>query len=198
MGGPALIESCCMEHDRTIARGFIGVHNRSHYEEVVVVKVHPEYLIGQHIPGVGAAARVDAGFWKGRYASIRHFEEHLAQQGVVIMKFFLHMSKAVQRERFLERIDNPAKNWKFSSKDVEERAHWDDYQRAYETALGATAAPHAPWHIVPADEQWETRAIVAGLVRERLEKMDLRPPELSAKARAELKRTRERLDTAGA
>jgi PPK2 family polyphosphate:nucleotide phosphotransferase len=174
-------------HARALpARGMIGIHNRSHYEEVLVVKVHPEYLAAQRLPDVTGTADPGEAFWEARYASIRAFEEHLARQGTVIMKFFLHMGKAVQRQRFLERIDEEAKNWKFNLGDVKERAHWDTYQRAYEEAIGATAAPHAPWFVVPADDQWESRAIVGRLVRERLEAMDLRAPRLSEKARKEM------------
>ncbi|TXI81813.1 MAG: polyphosphate kinase 2 family protein [Flavobacteriales bacterium] len=174
------------------ARGMIGVHNRSHYEEVLVVKVHPTYLAAQRIPGVDPAA-VAADLWEGRYAAIRAFEAHLAAQGVSVLKFFLHMSKATQKERFLERIDDPDKQWKFNAADVKERGHWEAYQRAYAEAIGATAAPHAPWYIVPADDQWETRAIVGRLVRERLEAMDLRLPGLDAQDREGLRIGREQL-----
>ncbi|MEO8590645.1 MAG: PPK2 family polyphosphate kinase [Flavobacteriales bacterium] len=180
------------------ARGQLGVHNRSHYEEVLVVKVHPEYLLAQNIPGVDAMDKVGKGFWETRYASIRQFEEHLAEQGVVIMKFFLNMSKDAQKARLLERIDDPAKNWKFKLGDVKERALWDTYQEAYVAAINATAAPHAPWFVVPADEQWETRAIVAALVRLRLEAMGLKPPTMSAKATAELEQARKELGKAEA
>ncbi len=175
------------------ARGQLGVHNRSHYEEVLVVKVHPEYLLGQRIPGIDTLEGIGKGFWEQRYASIRQFEEHLAAQGVVIMKFFLNMSKAMQKERLLERIEDLAKNWKFKLGDVKERALWDTYQEAYVSAINATAAPHAPWFVVPADEQWETRAIVAALVREQLEALDLRTPTMNAKAKAELEQAREAL-----
>ena len=147
------------------ARGMIGVHNRSHYEEVLVVKVHPEYLLAQRLPEIRTVAQADTAFWKHRYASIRQFEEHLVSQGVVIMKFFLHLGKASQKERFLERMDDPEKSWKFSLGDLKERALWNEYEEAYQEAINATAAPHAPWHIVPADEQWESRAIVSALVR---------------------------------
>ena len=167
-------------------RGRIGIHNRSHYEEVLVVKVHPEYVLGQRIPGVRSTEDIDSAFWEKRYASIRGFEEHLAAQGVVIMKFFLHMGRDAQKERFMERIEDPEKNWKFSLGDVAERQHWKAYMKAYEEAIGATAAPHAPWFIVPADQQWETRAIVGRLVREQLEAMDMRRPELGEKDRAGL------------
>ncbi len=175
------------------ARGIIGVHSRSHYEEVLVVKVHPEYLAGQRLPGVPDPMKVDGTFWEARYASIRDFETHLARQGVTILKFFLHMGKAAQKERLMERIEDPKKNWKFNVGDVKERALWGDYQRAYSEAIGATASPDAPWYIVPADEQWETRAIVARVIREQLEAMDLRMPALSAKAKAGLVEAKELL-----
>jgi PPK2 family polyphosphate:nucleotide phosphotransferase len=174
------------------ARGMIGVHNRSHYEEVLVLKVHPEYLGAQRLPGVDPA-KPGKSFWEDRYASIRHFEEHLAAQGVVIMKFYLHMSKAVQKQRFLERIDDTKKNWKFNVGDVKERAHWDAYQKAYAEAIGATAAPQAPWFVVPADDQWESRAIVARLVREQLEAMPLRMPKLDGHTQEGLAAARELL-----
>lgn len=168
------------------ARGMIGIHNRSHYEEVLVVKVHPAYLGAQHLPGITGDNDPGKAFWEDRYASIRAFEEHLAKQGTVIMKFFLHLGKAAQKERFLERIDEEKKNWKFNLGDVHERMHWDAYQRAYEQAIGATAAKHAPWFVVPADDQWESRAIVGRLVREQLEALDPQAPRLSTKARKEL------------
>lgn len=168
-------------------KGMIGIHNRSHYEEVLVVKVHPEYLIGQRIPGITSPEKADARFWKERYASIAHFEAHLARQGVVIMKFYLHMGRDAQKERFLERIREPHKHWKFNMADITERALWDNYRGAYQDAIGATAAPHAPWYVVPADEQWESRAIVGRLVREKLESMDLQIPTLSAKEKEGLR-----------
>lgn len=168
------------------AKGMLGVHNRSHYEEVLVVKVHPEYLLGQHLPRVRTAKDADNDFWEQRYASIRGFEEHLAGQGTTIMKFFLNMGREAQKERFLERIEDPEKNGKFSMGDVKERAHWDHYMQAYEKAIAATSTKQAPWYVVPADEQWETRAIVCRAVREQLEAMDPRIPALSATAMAEL------------
>ena len=167
-------------------RGMIGIHNRSHYEEVLVVKVNPQFLLGQSLPGFINVEQADEAFWEGRYRSIRDFESHLHRQGVTIMKFFLHMGKEAQRQRFLERIDEPKKNWKFSSSDIRERGRWDEYQKAYEEGIGATAAPHAPWYIIPADDQWETRAIVGRLVREQLEDMDLRMPELGDAERTKL------------
>lgn len=162
-------------------RGRIGIHNRSHDEEVLIVKVHPEYILGQRIPGIRSVKDIDETFWQDRYASIRAFEAHLARQGTVIMKFYLNMSLEQQKKRFLERIEQRDKHWKFSMADVEERHHWKDYMAAYAQAIGATAAPHAPWYIVPADDQWETRAIVGHLVRERLDELALELPKLSKK-----------------
>jgi PPK2 family polyphosphate:nucleotide phosphotransferase len=171
-------------------RGHIGIHNRSHYEEVLVTRVHPEFILGQNIPGIASAKDIDHAFWEARYTAIRAWEKQLAESGTVIMKFYLHMSRAAQKERFLERIDDPAKNWKFNPGDVKERGHWDTYMHAYEQAIGATAAPHAPWYIVPADDQWETRAIVGRLVRERLEALDLKRPEPTTEAVAGLQQAR--------
>lgn len=182
-GAEELSHDFLWRHAKAVpAKGMIGVHNRSHYEEVLVVKVHPAYLAAQRIPGVDHR-RLPASFWEERYAAIRNFESHLAAQGVTIMKFFLHMGKEAQKKRFLERIDDPKKNWKFSPGDVKERGHWDAYQQAYAEAIGATAVPHAPWFIVPADDQWETRAIVGRLVREQLEAMPLRMPEMDEQVR---------------
>lgn len=171
-------------------RGHIGIHNRSHYEEVLVTRVHPEFILGQNIPAVRSVKDIDEAFWRVRYDAITAWEAHLAASGTVIMKFFLHMSKAVQKKRFLERIDDPEKHWKFNPGDVAERAHWEDYMHAYEQAIGATAAPHAPWYIIPADEQWESRALVGRLIRERLEALDLRPPVADPKASEALRTCR--------
>jgi PPK2 family polyphosphate:nucleotide phosphotransferase len=174
-------------------RGFIGIHNRSHYEEVLVTRVHPQLILGQNIPGIRSEKDITKRFWEDRYASIRNFEEHLARNGTVIMKFFLHMSKAAQKERFLERIDDPKKNWKFSTNDVAERRHWDEYQKAYEQAIRATATPCAPWYIVPADEQWESRAVVGRLLRLKLESLGLTMPSLGTEERVRLGEARKYL-----
>lgn len=182
-----------LEHDflwrhakATPATGMFGVHNRSHYEEVLVVKVHPEYLVGQHLPGIRSGKDADSVFWEARYESIRNFEEHLVRQGTTIMKFYLHMGRDAQKERFMERIEKREKNWKFSMGDVKERGHWDAYMDAYEVAIRSTATSAAPWYVVPADRQWESRAIICRAVREQLEAMDPRIPELDAKAKKEL------------
>jgi PPK2 family polyphosphate:nucleotide phosphotransferase len=175
------------------SKGCIGVHNRSHYEEVLVVKVHPEFVLAQRLAGIRSVKDIDGTFWEERYRSIRAFETHLAGQGTTIMKFHLRMTKKTQRERFLERLDDPKKTWKFSLGDVREHEHWDHYMLAYETAIAATAAPHAPWYVVPADEQWESRAVVARLVREQLERMDPRFPVPGPKQKVDLEEGRRSL-----
>src|SRR5262249_34400069 len=138
-------------------RGRIGIFNRSYYEEVLIVRVHPEILAAQHIPG----AKPNDKLWRARYDDINCFERHLVQNGTVILKSFLNVSKEQQRQRFLERIRDPNKHWKFSDSDLGERAHWDDYMSAYEDAIEATSTEWAPWHVVPADHKWVSRAIVA-------------------------------------
>jgi PPK2 family polyphosphate:nucleotide phosphotransferase len=170
-------------------RGMIGIFNRSYYEEVLVVRVHPELLQPQRLP-----AKVHGKhFWKHRLEAIAAHELYLAQQGTVVLKFFLNLSKEEQRRRFLSRLDEPEKNWKFNSGDLIERGYWDDYQRYYEDTIRATASKHAPWFVVPADNKWFTRLIVVAAIHEALDRLDLKFPDVSpeererfAKARAEL------------
>jgi len=163
-------------------RGRIGIFNRSYYEEVLVVRVHPTFLDGQKLPaGLGGK-----GIWKRRFEDIAAFERYFARQGFVILKFFLHVSKDEQRKRFLDRIDQPEKNWKFAMADVEERAHWDDYMAAYEDMIRHTAAEHAPWFVVPADNKWFTRLVVADAIRRALEKLDLAYPKVTGAKKKEL------------
>jgi PPK2 family polyphosphate:nucleotide phosphotransferase len=171
-------------------RGRIGVFNRSHYEEVLVVRVHPGILSKQRLPARVVSDRI----WKERYQDIRGFERHLVRSGTVIRKFFLNVSRDEQRKRFLSRLDEPEKNWKFSAADVEERQHWDDYMKAYEDALAATSTEHAPWYVIPADHKWFTRLAVADVVVEALEEMGPRFPEVSAAQREELARARALLE----
>jgi PPK2 family polyphosphate:nucleotide phosphotransferase len=168
------------------ARGQIGIHNRSWYEEVLVVRVHPEILERQKLPPRLVTKRV----WEERLEDIAGFERYLSRQGVAILKFFLNVSEEEQRERFLKRIEEPEKNWKFSAQDVAERRHWKDYMRAYEEAIRATAAPHAPWYVVPADRKWLTRLVVAGAIAQALEGLELRFPEVTAEQRAALEKAR--------
>ncbi len=174
-------------------RGRIGIFNRSYYEEVLVVRVHPEILARQRLPARLVGKRI----WKERYQDIAAHERYLARNGVVILKFFLHVSKAEQKKRFLERTDEPEKNWKFSSADVQERTHWKQYMAAYEEMIRATAAPHAPWYVVPADKKWFTRLVVAGAVAEAMEKLGLAFPVLDGRQKADLAAARRRLEREG-
>ena len=177
----------------TPERGRIGIFNRSYYEEVLVVRVHPEFLKGQKLP----PALVTKQVWKERYEDIAAFERYLGRNGIAVVKFFLHVSKKEQKKRFLERLDMPDKNWKFSSADAREREHWDDYMRAYEDMIRATATKEAPWYVVPADNKWFTRIVVAAAIIEALEKMDLAYPKVDAAQRRELEVTRALLDPKG-
>ena len=149
-------------------RGRIGIFNRSHYENVLICKVHPQYVLSERLPNINSVDDINEEFWQKRYKQIRRFEKNITQNGTVILKFFLHLSKDEQRNRFLERIDNPEKNWKFSFGDINERNYWDEYQTAYEDALSNTSLDDAPWYIVPADNKWFTRAAIANIIAEDL------------------------------
>jgi PPK2 family polyphosphate:nucleotide phosphotransferase len=153
-------------------RGRIGIFNRSYYEEVLVVKVHPEFLSGQKVP----PELVTKDIWNQRYKDIRSFERYLSRNGIVVRKFFLNVSRKEQKKRFLERIENPEKNWKFSAADAKERGHWEDYMDAYEKMIQNTATPDAPWYVVPADNKWFTRIVVAAAVIDTLASLDLHYP----------------------
>jgi PPK2 family polyphosphate:nucleotide phosphotransferase len=157
-------------------RGRIGIFNRSYYEEVLVVRVHKEYLAKQKL----APELLTKGIWKERYEDIASFERYLARNGYLILKFYLHVSRDEQKKRFLERLDEPEKNWKFSPGDVKERSYWDDYMKAYEDAIRHTAAPHAPWYVVPADSKWFTRLVVAAAIVQGIEQLDVRFPTVDA------------------
>jgi len=159
-------------------RGRIGIHNRSHYEYVLVCKVHPEYNLAERIPGYRSIEDIDTRFWADRYESIRQFEAHLHRNGTKVIKFFLHVSKDEQRERFLDRIEDSHKNWKFSSGDIDERAHWDQYMSAYEEAIAATATEAAPWYIIPADKKWFARYAVGKIIVNTLTAMNPEIPQL--------------------
>jgi PPK2 family polyphosphate:nucleotide phosphotransferase len=167
-------------------RGRIGIFNRSYYEEVLVVRVHPEILQGQRLPRALVTKRI----WAERYEDIRGFERYLARQGFVILKFFLHVSKSEQRRRFLERLDQPEKNWKFSMGDAVERKHWSEYMEAFEDAIRATATRHAPWYVVPSDKKWYARLVVAAAVHDALSRLDLAFPQLDERKMKELKAAR--------
>ncbi|MGP0017711.1 MAG: polyphosphate kinase 2 family protein [Candidatus Sulfotelmatobacter sp.] len=163
-------------------RGHIGIFNRSYYEEVLVVRVHPEILKSQRTP----TSLVGKNVWDERFEDIRSFERHMARSGTVIRKFFLHVSKKEQKRRFLARLEEPEKNWKFSAADIRERKYWDDYQKAYEEMIENTATEHAPWYVVPADNKWFTRLVVSTVVVETLESLNLTYPKVDEAKRKEL------------
>jgi len=163
-------------------RGRIGIFNRSYYEEVLVVRVHPEFLGGQKLP----PELVTKDIWKERLQDIRRFEKYLTRNGIVVRKFFLNVSKKEQKRRFMERLENPEKNWKFSANDIKERAFWNEYMTCYEDLIRNTATPEAPWYVVPADNKWFTRVIVAAAVIDTLDSLGLSYPEVSKQKLKEL------------
>lgn len=175
---------------RLPARGKIGIFNRSWYEETLVVRVHQELLRGQQLPPELVTPRI----WQERFEDINAIEHYLARNGVIIRKFFLNVSRKEQRKRFLERLEEPEKHWKFSPQDVRERGHWDQYMQAYEDMIRHTATPHAPWYIVPADTKWVTRLVVAAAVVDALQDIDLHYPRVSPEARRELAEARRVLE----
>lgn len=175
-------------------KGRIGIFNRSHYEEVLVVKVHPEYLLNQNLPGINSVEDVTPEFWYSRYRQINNFEKHLSENGTVIIKFFLNLSKEEQKERFLARIDDEDKNWKFSKSDMSERGYWDEYVKANEEMLSNTSTEWAPWYIIPADKKWFSRTAIGDIVRRTLEKINPQIPEVSEEDRAHLLEIKEKLD----
>ena len=186
-----------LEHDflwrttrRLPERGRIGIFNRSYYEEVLIVRVHPELLHAQGLPDGSIAAQA---IWKERYRSIVELEEHLHRNGTRVLKFFLHLSKDEQRQRFLARIDEPDKNWKFSLADVHERKYWKQYMQAYEDCLTATSTRHAPWYVVPADDKENARLIISQIVLDAFKELKMAYPKTTAKRRKELKSIRKRL-----
>jgi len=178
---------------RVPERGRIGIFNRSYYEETLVVRVHPEYLQAQRLPQTRRAKEKD--FWKQRFDDINNFERYLTNNGIVILKFFLHVSKEEQKKRFLSRIDDAGKNWKFSMKDVKEREHWDEYMHAYEQTVRHTATSHAPWYVVPADRKWFTRLVVAAAIIDRLSSLDLSYPKLTKDELDQLQAAKQALET---
>ena len=170
-------------------RGRIGIFNRSYYEDVLVVKVHPEFL-GPQLP----VQKVGKKFWEERYEDVNAFERHLARNGTLILKFFLNVSKGEQKRRFLERLERPEKNWKFSTADLAERGHWDDYMKAYEEALSATSTEWAPWYVVPADHKWVTRSVVADVVTSGIRGLDLQYPVVTPEKKKLLDEARKTLE----
>lgn len=175
------------------ARGEIAIHNRSHYENVLVTRVHPEFVLNENIPGVDDIKHVNNAFWKDRFKQIRRFEKNLTENGTIVLKFFLHLSKKEQKKRFLERIDNPAKNWKFSVSDMKERGFWDDYQKAYSEAIAETSTKESPWFIIPADDKRFARLAIASVITEEFEKLKIHYPKVSDKQRSELQNVKAQL-----
>jgi PPK2 family polyphosphate:nucleotide phosphotransferase len=167
-------------------RGRIGIFNRSYYEEMLIVRVHPEILAKQRLPRKIVTGKI----WRQRFEDVAAFERYLARNGFAIAKFFLHVSKKEQKARFLDRLDEPEKNWKFALADVKEREHWGEYMAAYEDMIRQTAAPHAPWYVVPADNKWFTRLVVAAAIEETLVSLNLKFPVIDAGKRAELAKAR--------
>jgi PPK2 family polyphosphate:nucleotide phosphotransferase len=161
------------------ARGKFGVFNRTHYENVLITRVHPEYILNENLPGINSIDDINDAFWEKRFEQIRNFEEHLTENGTIIFKFFLHISKEEQRERLLRRLDEPDKNWKFSPGDLKERKLWDEYQNRYQDVFNLTSKPHAPWYLIPADDKTTTRYLIANILLEELLKYkDVQEPAM--------------------
>ncbi|MBN1143190.1 MAG: polyphosphate kinase 2 family protein [Bacteroidales bacterium] len=174
-------------------KGRIGIFNRSYYEEVLIVRVHPELILRQNLPEINDIQKVNNEFWQKRYESINDLEKHLVSNGTTIIKFFLHLSKKEQAERFLKRIEEPEKNWKFAIGDLEERNFWDDYQDAYELMIRETSTNSAPWYIIPADKKWYMRMAVAEVILHRMKQLNLNYPVLNTSQIADLERAKELL-----
>jgi len=172
-------------------RGRIGVFNRSYYEEVLIVRVHPELVGAERIPDV----KIDDDFWSMRHDDINAFERHLTRNGTVVLKFFLHLSKDEQRKRLLKRLKDPSKHWKFAAADIAERAYWNDYTKAYEHAMSATSTKWAPWYIIPADHKWVSRALVARIVTSKIESLGLQYPEVTDEQRTLITEARRQLES---
>ena len=172
------------------ARGMIGIHNRSHYEEVLVVRVHPQILANSQLPD---DVKNDRKIWEKRFRHIRDWETHLTQNGTHILKFFLHISREEQKKRFMARIEDPAKNWKFAMGDVNERGYWDQYMAAYEDALSQTSTEQAPWYVIPADKKWYARLAISNAIIRKLESLDLKYPTVSPEHKADIEKARQML-----
>ncbi len=174
-------------------RGEIAIHNRSHYENVLVTRVHPEYILKENIPGVDSLDKITPEFWRKRFEQINRFEQNVAENGTIILKFFLNMSKDEQKKRLLQRIDEQAKHWKFDVNDLRERACWDEYQKAYEEAINATSTDLAPWFIIPADNKWYARLAIASVIYRYLTGLNINYPTVSAEQQEALMKARDQL-----
>ena len=174
-------------------KGEIGIFNRSHYENVLITKVHPEFILNEKHIDIVSIKDIDKSFWIKRYNQIWRFEKNLVENDTLILKFFLHVSKEVQKKRFLDRIDDPSKNWKFSAADLKERNFWDDYQSAYEDAITHTSTKQAPWFIIPADEKWYSRYVVGNIICTELKKLNLSYPTISDYEKESMRKAKEQL-----
>lgn len=186
-----------LEHDflwrcikRLPERGKIGIFNRSYYEEVLVTRVHPEFILNQKLPGIESLKDITDELWRSRFKQINSFEKHLHENGTIIIKFFLHLSRKEQKERFLKRIDDPEKNWKFSMNDIKERSRWKDFQKAYEEAIQNTSTEYAPWYIIPADKKWFMRMAVGNIIVSTISELNLKMPVLTDIEKEQLERAR--------
>ncbi|WP_338733054.1 PPK2 family polyphosphate kinase [Mangrovimonas cancribranchiae] len=178
------------------ARGKFGVFNRTHYENVLVTRVHPEYILNENIPGINSVEDVNDAFWHKRFEQINNFEQHIADNGTIIFKFFLHLSKEEQRNRLLRRLEKPSKNWKFSPGDLDERELWDSYQECFEDAINRTSKPHAPWYTIPSDDKPTARYIVAKILYDTLKTYkDIKEPELEPEVMANLEAYKKQLES---
>jgi PPK2 family polyphosphate:nucleotide phosphotransferase len=175
------------------SRGEVGIFNRSHYENVLVTRVHPEYILNENLPSIRSVQDVNKKFWQDRYSQINRWEKNLTENGMIILKVFLHVSKDEQKKRFLERIDNEEKNWKFSVADADERKHWDGYMQAYEEMLSATSTDHAPWYVLPADDKWFTRLCMGAIVYFEFEKLGLEYPAVTEEQKKKLLEVKQEL-----
>ncbi len=189
-----------LEHDylwrhyqKLPARGNIGIFNRSHYENVLITRVHPEFVLAENLPDIKQVEDINEKFWEQRYQQIVNFEQNIVENGTTVIKFFLHLSKKEQKERFLARIRRPSKNWKFSSADIEERQYWEDYQSVYEKAISNTSTKMAPWYIIPADNKWFTHVAIGNIIVETLKNMEIEMPQISKPDKNALKSAKKRL-----
>lgn len=176
-------------------KGKFAVFNRSHYENVLVTRVHPEYLLNENLPGIEDVKDIPANFWAQRYEQINNFEKHITQNGMIVLKFFLHISKEEQRQRLLRRLQLPSHNWKFSPADLDERELWDKYQKYYEEAINNTSQPHAPWYAIPADDKRMARLLVAKTILKELEKYDFREPEVNEEVMENINAYKKKLES---
>ncbi len=176
------------------SKGEVGIFNRSHYENVLVTRVHPELILKENVPDITDLKNIDESFWEKRYKQINHFEKTLADNGTLILKFFLHLSKKEQEKRFLDRIEQPEKNWKFSEDDLKERGFWKDYRKAFEDMLGKTSTECAPWYVIPADDKWFTSLAIADIIYRNLENLKLTYPEVSKEQKVFLGKAKDELE----